>query len=114
MMDPTGLALENFDSVGAYRTTENNASIDATGDLDGVAFKDEASLGAVLRNHPQAAPCFVSKLYEHAQGRTTLPVDVPVLANLSTQFDMSGHRADQLLLSIVSSDAYRFVEIATK
>ena len=114
MMDPTGLALENFDSVGAYRTTENNAPIDATGVLDGVAFKDEASLGAVLRSHPQAAPCFVSKLYEQAQGRTPLPVDAPVLSTLSTQFDTSGHRADQLLLSIVSSDAYRFVEVATK
>jgi hypothetical protein len=114
MMDPTGLALENFDSVGAYRTTENSAPIDATGVLDGVGFKDEASLGAVLRSHPQAAPCFVSKLYEQAQGRTTMPVDAPVLASLSTQFDTSGHRADQLLLAIVSSDAYRFVEVATK
>jgi hypothetical protein len=37
-----------------------------------------------------------------------------VLASLSTQFEMSGHRADQLLLSIVSSDAYRFVEIAAQ
>ena len=114
MMDPTGLALENFDSVGAYRTTENKVPIDATGVLDGVAFKDEASLATVLRNHPQAGPCFVSKLYEQAQGRATLSVDVPVLASLSTQFEMSGHRADQLLLSIVSSDAYRFVEIAAK
>ena len=114
MMDPIGLGLENFDSVGVYRTTDNNVPIDATGVLDGVAFTDEASLGTALRNHPQAAPCFVSKLYEQAQGRMTLPVDAPVLTGLSQQFEASGHRADQLLLAIVSSDAYRFVEIATK
>jgi hypothetical protein len=113
MMDPVGLGLENFDSVGAYRTTENNAPIDATGDLDGAAFKDEASLSTALRNHADAAACFVTKLYEQAQGRTPLDVDDPVLASLSKQFDQ-GHRADQLLLDIVSSDAYRFVEIATK
>ncbi|HEV3192028.1 MAG TPA: DUF1588 domain-containing protein [Polyangiaceae bacterium] len=113
LMDPVGLGLENFDSIGAYRTTDNNAPIDATGDLDGAAFRDEASLSTVLRNHPNAAACFVTKLYEQAQGRTPLDVDQPVLASLGKQFDQ-GHRADQLLLDIVSSDAYRFVEIATK
>jgi len=113
MMDPVGLGLENFDSVGAYRTTDNNAPIDATGDLDGAPFKDEASLSTALRNHPDVAACFVTKLYEQAQGRTPLDVDEPVVASLSKQFDQ-GHRADQLLLDIVSSDAYRFVEIATK
>jgi hypothetical protein len=114
LMDPVGLGLENFDSVGAYRTTDNNVPIDATGVLDGMAFQDEASLAKVLRNHPQAASCFVSKLYEQAQGRQPLPVDAPVVASLSTQFETSGHRADQLLLDIASNDAYRFVEIATK
>jgi len=114
IMDPIGLGLENFDSVGVYRSSANGVPIDATGELDGVAFKDEVSLATVLRNHPQAAPCFVSKLYEQAQGRTTLPVDTSVLDGLTTKFNTNGHRADQLLLDIVSSDAYRFVEIATK
>ena len=114
LMDPVGLGLENFDSVGAYRTTANNLPIDATGVLDGVPFQDEASLAKVLRNHPQAAACFVGKLYEQAQGREPLPVDAPVVASLSKQFETSGHRADQLLLDIASNDAYRFVEIATK
>jgi len=114
LMDPIGLGLENFDSVGAYRSMENGAAVDATGDLDGVPFKDEASLSTALRNHPNAAACFVTKLYEHAQGRVPLGVDAPVLASLSKQFGDKGHRANQLLVDIVSSDAYRFVEIATK
>jgi hypothetical protein len=114
LMDPIGLGLENFDSVGAYRTADNNAPIDATGDLDGAAFKDEASLSTALRNHPKASSCFVTKLYEQAQARLPLDVDASVLASLSKQFDQNGHRADQLLLAIVSNDAYRFVEIATK
>jgi hypothetical protein len=114
LMDPIGLGLDNFDSVGAYRTMENGAPIDATGDLDGVAFKDEASLSTALRNHPNAASCFVTKVYEHAQGRAPVDVDAAVIANLSKQFDANGHHANQLLIDIVSSDAYRFVEIATK
>jgi len=114
LMDPVGLGLENFDSVGTYRTSENGVAIDATGVLDGMAFQDEASLGKVLRSHPQAASCFVSKLYEQAQGRERLAVDDPVVDTLRQKFEMSGHRADQLLLDIASHDAYRFVEIATK
>ena len=114
LMDPIGLGLDNFDSVGVYRTMDNGAPIDATGDLDGVAFKDEASLSTALRNHPNAAGCFVTKLYEHAQGRAPLGVDASVIASLSKQFDDKGHRANQLLVDIVSSDAYRFVEVTTK
>jgi hypothetical protein len=114
LMDPIGLGLDNFDSVGSYRTTENGAAIDATGVLDGVAFKDEASLSTALRNHPNAAGCFVTKLYEHAQGRASLDVDAAVIASLTKQFDANGHHANQLLVDVVSSDAYRFVEVATK
>lgn len=114
LMDPIGLGLENFDSVGAYRTMENGAPIDATGDLDGVAFTDEASLSKALRNHPNAASCFVTKLYAHAQGRAPLEVDAAVIASLSKQFDENGHRANQLLVDIATSDAYRFVEVATQ
>jgi hypothetical protein len=114
MMDPIGLGLENFDSVGAYRSMDNGVAIDATGDLDGAAFKDEASLSTALRNHPNAVGCFVTKLYEHAQGRAPLAVDASVITALSTRFTTEGHRANQLLVDIVSSDAYRFVEIATK
>ena len=114
IMDPIGLALENFDSVGVYRATENNAPIDASGALDGAAFKDETTLATALRNHPDAAPCFVNKLYQQAQGRASLPLDETVVAGLTKKFDSTGRRADQLLLDIVSSDAYRFVELATK
>ncbi|HVY29528.1 MAG TPA: DUF1588 domain-containing protein [Polyangiaceae bacterium] len=114
LMDPIGLGLENFDSVGSYRTMENGAPIDATGELDGAAFKDEASLSTALRNHPNAASCFVTKLYEHAQGRAPLAVDAAVIDSLAKQFDANGHRADQLLVEIASSDAFRFVEVATQ
>jgi hypothetical protein len=114
MMDPVGLGLENFDSIGVYRTMDNGLPIDATGVLDGLPFKDEASLATVLRNHPNAGPCFVSKLYEHLQGRALLDVDAPVLADLAAQFAASGHRADQLLLDVLSSDAYRFIQVATR
>ena len=38
-MDPIGLGLENFDAIGAYRSTDVGQPIDASGDLDGVTFR---------------------------------------------------------------------------
>ena len=47
----------------------------------------------VLRNHPQAASCFVSKLYEQAQGRRAARRStIPSMASLSQQFETSGHQ----------------------
>src|SRR6185369_12443556 len=51
-MDPIGLSLENFDGAGAYRTHENGAVIDASGELDGTKFGDPVSLAQAVRNHP--------------------------------------------------------------
>ncbi len=114
LMDPVGLGLENFDSVGAYRLTDKGATIDASGLLDGVAFANAAELGSLLRNHANAGACVVRNLYTAAQGRTPLPIDAPVLTLLATRFSASGRRADQLLVDVVSSDAFRFVQVAAQ
>ena len=41
-IDPMGLALENFDSDGSYRTAENGQALDTSGELDGIGFNDAA------------------------------------------------------------------------
>lgn len=109
LMDPIGLGLESFDSLGRYRTADNGHPIDPSGDVNGAHFASAAELGARLRQDPAAAACVVSKLYAHAQGRSSIALDEAALAELSRQFDAAGHRADQLLVSLVASDAFRFV-----
>ena len=44
-MDPLGLAFENFDAIGTFRTTEAGKPIDASGDLDGQAFAGPGRAG---------------------------------------------------------------------
>jgi hypothetical protein len=110
LMDPIGLGLEAFDSIGTFRATEKGKPIDASGELDGAAFRSAAELGTRLREHASAASCFVDKLYTHAQGRSTIAVDDPALLGLTRLFNQSGRRGDRLLVDLVASDAYRFVE----
>jgi hypothetical protein len=113
LMDPIGLGLENFDSLGRYRDNDNGHPIDASGVVNGAPFKDAAELGTRLRQDPEAASCFVSKVYAHAQGRSPIDADGKALDGLATQFGSAGNRADQLLVEMVSSEAFRFVEPST-
>ncbi len=46
LTDPLGLALENFDSAGEFRTNENDVPIDASGELNGKQFVGPAGAGA--------------------------------------------------------------------
>ncbi len=110
LMDPVGLALENFDSIGQYRTTENGKTIDPSGVLDGVAFQTAAELASMLRQHVDAAPCLVRKLYTNAQARELVEVDTIAISDLTRAFQDSGNRLDKLLVELVVSDSFRFVQ----
>jgi hypothetical protein len=109
-MDPIGFGMENFDTAGLYRTLDNGQPIDATGTVDGASFNGLAQLGTVLRNDALSGPCFVSKVYTNAQGRAPTDWDTVALNALSQQFTTGGNRADRLLIAVVTSDAFRFVQ----
>jgi hypothetical protein len=108
-MDPMGFGMENFDTVGLYRTTDNGQPIDASGSLDGATWTNLAELGTVLRKHANTGPCLVSKVYENALGRLPLDVDGTALDALIGQFVTAGNRVDQLLVNLVTNDGFRFV-----
>jgi hypothetical protein len=111
-MDPIGFGMEDFNTAGLYRTTDNGQPIDSTGTLDGVSFDGIAQLGTALRKDALSAPCFVTKVYTNAQGRAPTDWDNVPLQALGQQFSSSGNRADKLLASLVASDAFRFVQPA--
>jgi hypothetical protein len=110
LMDPLGFGMENFDAIGSYRTLENGHPIDATGNLDAAMFDGLTQEGTVIRNAAVSGPCFVSKVYMNAQSRAAVQADAAILDTLASGFAASGNKADQLLLSLVSTDAFRFVE----
>ena len=84
IMDPVGLGLENLDGVGQFRTTENGAPIDPSGELDGQKFADAASLGKAIHDDPAATSCVVERLASYALGRKA--DDKPYLQYLGKKF----------------------------
>lgn len=107
LMDPIGLALENFDGIGVARDTENGAAIDASGTLDGDAYADAPGLGAALARHPQLGPCFVETAFRYAVGRDPVAGERDWLEWVQERFAESGFRLRPLLRTIVTSDAFR-------
>ncbi len=107
LMDPIGLALEQLDGIGALRTEENGATIDPTGELDGVSYTDARGLGVVLSRHPALGPCFVRSFFRYATGRDTVEGEEPFLVSLEQRMSGLGYRMRDLMRTIALSDAFR-------
>jgi hypothetical protein len=106
IMDPIGLALENFDGAGQYRTAENGAPIDASGELDGTQFKDAAGLGHAMHDDPAAVSCLVGDVYRYAAGRDVQPSEMAFTVWLKDRFAADGYQLPALLRRIALSDAF--------
>ncbi len=109
LMDPLGFGLEAFDGLGGFRTTEAGKPIDASGDLDGAAFKDARGLMAVLRADKRTAACVTRQLYRYALGRIEDTYEGGRMPDLATDWAASGNRFKDLMSKMVLSDSFRFV-----
>ncbi len=106
-MDPLGLGLENFDGIGRYRTTENGATIDASGDVDGVPFKTPAELGLQVALSPKLGTCFARNVYRYAVGHKETDEEEVVIEELAKRFEASGYRVKSLFAEVAASPGFR-------
>ncbi len=106
LMDPIGLAFENFDAVGAFREQENGVTIDASGELDGVTYDGPVGVGEALRDHPEVGPCLVRTLFRYSVGRDATLEEWPLLDFLGERFAQSGFRIADLVREMVLSDGF--------
>jgi hypothetical protein len=105
-MDPLGLGLENFDGIGVFRTTEVGKTIDASGDLDGVAFAGPRELGTALKNNKDATTCVARNLYRYAIGHVETAGEEPALKVLAQGFQDSTYQFRALLEGVVKSPGF--------
>jgi hypothetical protein len=107
LTDPMGLTLERFDGAGQFRTAENKAPIDTSGELDGKRFDDAVGLGRALHDNPATVSCLVTRLYSYALGRETNKADQPVVGYFTNRFASAGYRVPDLMQTIALSTAFR-------
>ncbi len=105
--DPMGLALENFDAAGAWRTTEGGVTLDASGVVDGKKFTGPADLGKVLASMPAATACVTNRMLGYALGRAP---DREQIASLEKSFATTGYRIPALMRLIATSESFTRVK----
>jgi hypothetical protein len=116
-MDPVGFALENFDAVGLYRTSERttisgttyDTPIDASGMIPGVgSWTGPFDMIRTLASSEEVQNCFASHWMKFAYGRMLESADACNKQSLQTAFKASGYNIKQLLLSMTQTDGFLY------
>jgi hypothetical protein len=111
VMDPLGFALENFDTVGAYRTIDpaSRQAIDSSGTMpDGQRLAGPADLHkALAARSDQFAEIITEKLMTYAVGRHIDHNDMPTVRAVVRKAKGEGLSFEALVMGVVDSDAFR-------
>jgi hypothetical protein len=110
LIDPLGLGLENFDSIGAYRTMDNGAAVNASGTYPGgAAFAGATELSRLIAQDPRYATCVTKNLLTYGAGRSFSSAESMGYADALTQRTMAaaGGKWRSWITMVASSEAFR-------
>jgi hypothetical protein len=104
-MDPLGFGLENYDTIGHWRTQDGKFPIDSTGTLPGdKSFSTPAEMKEILKADRDAfARCLTEKMLTYALGRGVERYDRPAVNLISRRLAASDYRFSRMVLEIVKS-----------
>jgi Protein of unknown function (DUF1592)/Protein of unknown function (DUF1588)/Protein of unknown function (DUF1585)/Protein of unknown function (DUF1595) len=114
VIDPLGLALENFDGTGMWRIKDNGVSIDATGDLyDGTKMNGPVGLrNALLKRQDVIITSFTESLMTYALGRRVEYYDMPAIRQIVRDAKRHDYRLSSFILGVANSAAFRMSKAA--
>ena len=109
LTDPVGFALENYDAVGRWRTTDAGTPIDSSGALfDGTAFRGVDGLQTAILSHPDLFVRTLSeKLLTFATGRGVEYYDAPAIRKVVRDSSAQDYRFSSIVMGIVNSVPFR-------
>jgi hypothetical protein len=114
-MDPIGLALENFDAVGAWRSRDGasvtalGSPIDASGELlDGTKVDGVVDLRNALLKDPEIfAQTVTEKLLIFALGRGLAYYDMPTVRGIVRESARNNYSFSSIIMGIVQSTPFQ-------
>ena len=119
VIDPTGLALENFDSIGRFRQTDpqaNNTVIDASTVMaSGVKINGPVELRQELASHPESfVISLTEKLMMYSVNRRLEYFDMPQVRKIVRDSKKDNYTFAALIQGIVNTDAFRKQGVTVK
>jgi hypothetical protein len=114
MIDPIGLALENFDATGGWRIKDNGVPVDTSGELyDGTPLESPGDLRqALLRRSISLLRTFTENLMAYALGRRVDYYDMPAVRKIERDARADDYRISSFVLGVVRSPAFRMKSAA--
>jgi mono/diheme cytochrome c family protein len=114
VIDPLGLALENFDVTGVWRIRDNGVNVDPAGDLyDGTKLDGPAALRAALLKHQDVFMLsFTESLMTYALGRRVEYYDMPAIRQIVSGAKAKNYRFSAFISGVASSAAFRMGRVA--
>ncbi|HUU32699.1 MAG TPA: DUF1592 domain-containing protein, partial [Vicinamibacterales bacterium] len=114
VIDPLGLALENFDVTGAWRIKDNEVPVDANGDLyDGTKMNGPAGLRAALLKHQDAfLLSFTERLMTYATGRRVEAFDMPTVRQIIKDAAAQNYKMAAFVQGVAASQAFKMSRAA--
>ncbi|MFN8059689.1 MAG: DUF1592 domain-containing protein [Vicinamibacterales bacterium] len=109
VIDPLGLALENFDATGKWRTKDGDNAVDASGALyDGTPMNGPAGIRAALLQHEDMVlRSFTESLLTYALGRRLEPSDMPTVRRIIKDASTRDYRLSAFIRGVVESAAFQ-------
>ena len=109
MIDPIGLALENFDPTGRWRTLDSGSVINSASVLfDGTPVDGPASLrNAILARSEAFIRNFTENLMSYGLGRRVEYYDMPTVRVIASDAAKNDNRISSFILGVVRSPAFQ-------
>jgi hypothetical protein len=113
VIDPLGLALENFDATGKWRIRDGGSSVDTKGQLfDGQAIEGPDGLrSALLRHQDVFLLSFTRSLMTYALGRRVEAFDMPAVRRIIRDASAQNYRISAFVTGVVESGAFRMAKL---
>jgi len=113
MMDPIGLALDQFGVTGRWRIRENGMQLDTKGVFyDGTPIESPADLGAVLLKRPiPILRNFTSNLMAYALGRRLEYFDMPRVRQITRAAEENDHKMSSYIMGVIKSDSFQMQRV---
>jgi len=115
VIDPLGLALDNFDVTGAWRTKDNEVPVDVVGDLyDGTKMDGPLGLrDALMKHSDMVLRSFAENLMTYAIGRRLEYQDMPAVRTIVNGAAKKDNRFSAFVTGIVTHPTFRMSEAGT-
>jgi mono/diheme cytochrome c family protein len=111
VMDPLGFSLENFDTIGAFRTMDRftRTRIDTGGKLvDGTLVNGPVDLrNALLKRHDQFVQTLTEKLMTYALGRGVQYYDMPNVRKIVKDAARDNYRFSAIVKGIIATPEFQ-------